>query len=83
MSWPRLRRETGSDSPQSPGAPDGEGFRTHAIEYFVETCFDLARAGITPIVFALPWNRKPHPFLEVTGRPDLPRLRFEAKGEGG
>ena len=61
--------------------------RAHAIEYFVEdrleTCFDLARAGITPIVFAQPWNRQPHPFLEVAGWPDLARLLFEDKGEGG
>lgn len=39
------------------------------IRYFVEdrleTCFLLAKAGIEPIVFAQPWNRKPHPFAEV------------------
>jgi uncharacterized HAD superfamily protein len=61
--------------------------RAHAIEYFVEdrleTCFDLAREGITPIVFAQPWNRKPHPFLEVSGWPDLARLLFEDNGDGG
>jgi hypothetical protein len=26
---------------------------------------------------------RPHPFLEVAGWPDLARLRFEDKGEGG
>jgi uncharacterized HAD superfamily protein len=61
--------------------------RAHAIEYFVEdrleTCFDLAREGITPIVFAQPWNRKPHPFLEVSGWPELARLLFEDNGVGG
>jgi uncharacterized HAD superfamily protein len=61
--------------------------RAHAIEYFVEdrleTCFDLAREGITPIVFAQPWNRKPHPFLEVSGWPELARLLFEDNGDGG
>jgi uncharacterized HAD superfamily protein len=61
--------------------------KAHAIEYFVEdrleTCFDLARAGITPIVFAQPWNRQPHPFLEVTGWPDLARLLFGDNGDGG
>jgi len=61
--------------------------RAHAIQYFVEdrleTCFDLARAGITPIVFAQPWNRRPHPFLEVSGWPDLARLLLEDNGGGG
>ena len=60
--------------------------RAHAIQYFVEdrleTCFDLAHAGITPIVFAQPWNRKPHPFLEVAGWPALARLLFEDNGDG-
>ncbi len=59
--------------------------KAHAIEYFVEdrleTCFDLAREGITPIVFAQPWNRQPHPFLEVAGWPDLATLLFE-DGDG-
>lgn len=53
---------------------------THAIEYFVEdrleTCFELARAGITPIVFAQPWNRRPHPFPEVASWPELAALLF-------
>jgi uncharacterized HAD superfamily protein len=60
--------------------------RAHAIQYFVEdrleTCFDLARKGITPIVFAQPWNRKPHPFLEVSGWPELAKLLFEDNGGG-
>ena len=60
--------------------------KAHAIEYFVEdrleTCFDLARQGITPIVFAQPWNRQPHPFLEVSGWPDLAGLLFEDNGGG-
>jgi len=65
------------------GDPDGKVpyLRAHAIEYFVEdrleTCFDLAQAGITPILFAQPWNRRPHPFLEVKGWPDLARLLFK------
>lgn len=71
------------------GDPDAKRhyLRTHAIDYFVEdrleTCFDLAKAGITPIVFAQPWNRRPHPFLEVAGWPELARLLFEDHGEGG
>ncbi|MDI6854232.1 MAG: haloacid dehalogenase [Deltaproteobacteria bacterium] len=66
------------------GDPDGKVhyLRTHAIDYFVEdrleTCFDLARAGITPILFAQPWNRRPHPFLEVRDWQDLARLLFES-----
>jgi len=39
------------------------------VGYFVEdrleTCFLIADAGIRPIVFKQPWNRKPHPFPEV------------------
>lgn len=39
------------------------------ISYFVEdrleTCFHLQEAGVTPILFKQPWNRKRHPFMEV------------------
>ncbi|MEW6671052.1 MAG: haloacid dehalogenase [Thermodesulfobacteriota bacterium] len=39
------------------------------ISYFVEdrleTCFTLEAAGVTPILFKRPWNRKAHPFAEV------------------
>jgi uncharacterized protein len=39
------------------------------VAYFVEdrleTCFLLSHAGIKPILFIQPWNRKPHPFPEV------------------
>jgi 5'(3')-deoxyribonucleotidase len=39
------------------------------ILYFVEdrleTCFPLDAAGITPVLFKQPWNRKNHPFIEV------------------
>jgi len=38
---------------------------THFVEDRLETCFLLAEAGINPIVFRQPWNRKPHPFAEV------------------
>jgi uncharacterized HAD superfamily protein len=71
------------------GDPDAKlhYLKAHSIEYFVEdrleTCFDLARDGITPIVFAQPWNRQPHPFLEVTGWPDLATLLFKDGGGGG
>ncbi|HOS96976.1 MAG TPA: haloacid dehalogenase [Deltaproteobacteria bacterium] len=40
------------------------------VEYFVEdrldTCHLLQEAGITPIVFTQPWNRRPHPFITVS-----------------
>lgn len=53
----------------------------HGIRYFVEdrleTCLQLADHGITPIVFAQPWNRKPHPFPEVANWPELEGLLFE------
>lgn len=45
------------------------------IEFFVEdrleTCFLLADAGIQPIVFKQPWNRKSHPFPEVDNWQEL------------
>jgi len=45
------------------------------IKYFVEdrleTCFVLNDAGICPIVFKQPWNRRPHPFREVENWPQL------------
>ncbi|MGD9875228.1 5' nucleotidase, NT5C type [Desulfococcus sp.] len=39
--------------------------RRYFVEDRLETCFDLERAGITPILFRQPWNRKAHPFIEV------------------
>ncbi len=38
---------------------------TYFVEDRLETCFLLHEAGIRPIVFKQPWNRKPHPFPEV------------------
>ena len=64
------------------GDPDAKirYLKALAIDYFVEdrleTCFDLAAQGITPIVFAQPWNRQPHPFLEVATWPELAGLLF-------
>jgi uncharacterized protein len=52
----------------------------HGIQYFVEdrleTCLQLADHGITPILFAQPWNRSPHPFLEVADWLELASLLF-------
>ena len=39
--------------------------KTVFVEDRIETCFSLARGGITPIVYRQPWNRQPNPFLEV------------------
>ena len=53
----------------------------HNIQYFVEdrleTCLQLAEHGITPILFAQPWNRRPHPFLEVADWQTLAGLLFD------
>ena len=53
----------------------------HRLQYFVEdrleTCQQLAEHGITPILFAQPWNRRPHPFVEVADWPELAGLLFE------
>jgi len=47
----------------------------HGIRYFVEdrldTCYLLASASVTPIVFEQPWNRKPHPFQAVRTWKDI------------
>ena len=41
------------------------------VEDRLETCFLLSRSGITPILFAQPWNRFPHPFREVASWDEL------------
>jgi 5'(3')-deoxyribonucleotidase len=35
------------------------------VEDRLDTCYRLQAAGIRPIVFKQPWNREPHPFVEV------------------
>jgi uncharacterized HAD superfamily protein len=65
------------------GDPDSKihYLQDHGIHYFVEdrleTCHQLAAHGITPILFAQPWNRQEHPFLEVRDWPELAGLLFE------
>jgi uncharacterized HAD superfamily protein len=58
----------------------------HGIRYFVEdrleTCLQLADHGITPIVFAQPWNRRPHPFAEVVDWTALSKFLFDGSGDG-
>ncbi|HPC46738.1 MAG TPA: haloacid dehalogenase [Deltaproteobacteria bacterium] len=47
---------------------------THFVEDRLDTCHLLRDAGITPVVFDQPWNRKPHPFLRVGTWTDVDRL---------
>ena len=35
------------------------------VEDRLDTCFLLEAHGITPVLFAQPWNRNAHPFLEI------------------
>ncbi|MGC9325828.1 MAG: 5' nucleotidase, NT5C type [Desulfomonilia bacterium] len=48
------------------------------IRYFIDdrldTCEMLSGAGITPILYAQPWNRKPHPFIEVSNWSEIADL---------
>jgi hypothetical protein len=48
------------------------------VSYFVEdrleTCFSLHEAGVTPILFKQPWNRRKHPFMEVSDWRELESL---------
>ncbi len=48
------------------------------IAYFVEdrldTCYALRDAGIVPVLFKQPWNREPHPFVEVDNWNELKAL---------
>ncbi|MCW7753772.1 haloacid dehalogenase [Desulfobotulus sp. H1] len=41
------------------------------VEDRLETCFYLKEAGIEPVLFVQPWNRRPHSFHEVRGWSDL------------
>lgn len=47
---------------------------THFVDDRLDTCRMLQDAGITPIVFAQPWNRKPHPFTAVETWEELAAL---------
>ncbi len=55
-----------------------EVLKAHNINCFVEdrleTCFLLERHHITPVVYAQPWNRRPHPFIEVSNWNQLESL---------
>jgi hypothetical protein len=44
------------------------------VEDRLETCYQLKTVGIEPILYRQPWNREPHPFVEVDGWGDLEKL---------
>jgi uncharacterized HAD superfamily protein len=44
------------------------------VEDRLETCFLLQNHDITPVLFAQPWNRRPHPFDEVDTWDQLARM---------
>lgn len=44
------------------------------VEDRLETCYTLEAAGVTPILFKRPWNRKPHPFAEVGSWSELEEM---------
>lgn len=52
--------------------------KTYGISHFVEdrleTCYILDDAGIKPILFVQPWNRKTHPFQEANGWDALKKM---------
>ncbi len=62
------------------GDPDQKIYylQEEGIKFFVEdrleTCFQLAQYGIQPLVFAQPWNRRPHPFPILHSWQDLAQL---------
>ena len=60
---------------------------TWFVEDRLETCFFLQNHAITPVLFAQPWNRRPHPFNEVGAWDQLARLidwgHREASPAGG
>ena len=47
---------------------------SHFVEDRLETCFLLQEEGLTPILFKQPWNREPHPFVEVEDWNELAAL---------
>jgi len=44
------------------------------VEDRLETCYRLEEAGIMPVLFKQPWNRQPHPFVEVDSWKQLESL---------
>jgi len=62
-----------------------EVLRANEIQWFVEdrldTCFLLKRHAIKTVLFVQPWNRKPHPFVEVENWEQLESLIRWREGE--
>jgi len=48
--------------------------KTWFVEDRLDTCFLMQEHNITPVVFIQPWNRRPHPFMEIDGWRQLERL---------
>ncbi len=46
----------------------------HFVEDRLETCFLLQDAGVRPVLFRQPWNRRQHPFVEVDSWEELQKL---------
>ncbi len=44
------------------------------VEDRLETCYALHDVGIVPVLFKQPWNREPHPFVEVDNWDELEAL---------
>ena len=40
---------------------------SHFVDDRLETCYLLQEQGMRPVLFAQPWNRQHHPFIEVDG----------------
>jgi len=55
-----------------------QGMR-HFVEDRLETCFDLYKVGVEPVLFRQPWNRENHPFVEVGDWRELASLIDFAK----
>lgn len=51
----------------------GNGIR-HFVEDRLETCYQVKAAGIEPVVYRQPWNRRHHPFVEVSNWLELKSL---------
>jgi uncharacterized protein len=52
----------------------GERNIMYFVEDRLETCFALQDTGVQPVLFRQPWNRKPHPFVEVGSWDELQAL---------
>jgi uncharacterized HAD superfamily protein len=44
------------------------------VEDRLETCFSVSSVGVSPVLFRQPWNRRPHPFIEVGNWQELESL---------